>query len=111
MQRREPKIERRFSRFRLAAPVAFKWWSEEGVGQGLGYSRDISVGGIFVHTKHCPPTSSILRYEVLLQSADAPEAFIRIRAAGRVLRTEPLQHGKKRDGFAVQCRKALLGNA
>ena len=111
MQRSEPKIPRRFRRFRLAAPVAFKWWCEEGGGQGLGYSRDISVGGIFVRTNRCPPTSSILRYEVLLQSANDPEAFIRIRAAGRVLRTELLQNARKRDGFAVQCRKSLLGTA
>lgn len=102
--------QRRYRRFQLAAPVAFKWCESAGVArEGVGYSQDVSVGGIFIRAARCtPPIRSVLRYEVLLPSINRSGACVRIKAAGRVLRTKALKDGKKYHGFAVQSRKALF---
>lgn len=104
------ETQRRYRRFKLAAPVAFKWWESDGLArEGVGYSRDISAGGIFIRAAHCTPSiRSVLRYEVLLPSPSTTGAFVRIKAAGRVLRTKSPNDGKKYHEFAVQSRKALF---
>ena len=104
-------VERRYRRFRLAAPVVFKWWDNNGtVRNGRGYSRDISGGGIFTRAaRDCPPIASVLRYEVLLPQITDTSAAILIKAAGRVMRTQRFPNSGY-EGFAVQSSKVMVSS-
>jgi hypothetical protein len=55
--------ERKAVRFRLLAPVVFRWENRAGVGR----TRDISIKGVFVICDTLPPVGTALSLEVYLR--------------------------------------------
>jgi len=100
--------DRRYRRFRLSAPVVFRWRDRDGnVQQGTGYSRDISARGIYICTpSKSPADNAILRYEVLLPTASDDDRALLFRAAGTVRRSDQVAGRAKMGGFAVETRRS-----
>ena len=86
---------RRARRFALGVPVVFQWEDEvqPSVGGG-GFTRDISVNGLFVLTAcPAPPLASNLDLTVLLPSLNAKGPGMLLRASGSVVRVQPTREG------------------
>jgi hypothetical protein len=95
---RSPWTERRiFARFRLLFPVVFHW-KEEKPYSGVGYSRNIGVGGAFIVSSYCPPLGSQIEIDVVVPAFDRWPAEISFRHTGRVVRIQPTEDLL---GFAV----------
>jgi hypothetical protein len=92
------KIEerRKSHRYRLQVPVLFRW------GQGVeyteaGFTRDVSVKGLFVNSTATPPLNTRLQCQILMP-ASVSIAGNAIQAKGRVVRLANYGEGC---GFAV----------
>ena len=96
--RKSPWIERRTrSRFRLVLPVVFHW-SEGNERSGVGYCRNIGLGGVFIVASNCPPVGSELRIDVVVPVFGPQPKEILFRHSGRVVR---IQASDDLFGFAV----------
>jgi hypothetical protein len=96
---------RSLARVRLRLPIIFRWKDGAGVHAGLGVTRDMTAKGMFVDVteSECPPTSVILRCDLLVPSLDEkePNAVIEAVSVGRVVRNE-------KGGFAVRNKRFML---
>lgn len=86
---------RRARRFTLGIPVIFEWKDERQVQcGGAGFSRDISIHGLFVLTaSEAPPLATRLELTVLLPSLDQKGPGLRLRASGNIVRVQPTGEG------------------
>ena len=89
-------------RYPLRAPVSFTWFSGEGMQrEAKGSSRNIGVGGAYIHTRNCPQVGAqiilVIRFPYLPDFA----RFHRLEMIGQVVRAESLPKGKRMWGFAV----------
>jgi len=75
-------------RFRVAAPVSFRWKDEDGTCQeSSGSSRDISKSGSFVHSPVSLLPGTEIFLEVHLPMLDSNRTTgVRLNAPGRVVR-------------------------
>ena len=106
-----PWTERRTRRrFGLVLPVIFHW--SDGIERsGVGYSRNIGLGGIFIVASHCPPVATEIRIEVVMTAFEPePKEFL-LRHTGRVVRIRAEEEllcfavaGRFEDDEAVQAR-------
>ena len=79
---------RKAVRYRLDLPVTFRWKGASGRDRlGMGFTRDISAGAMFVLCGHCPPPDAEVSCEVMLLRPES-QGYCQILASGRVLRTE-----------------------
>jgi len=90
---------RKTSRYPLELGVTFQWTNEGQDYFGTGSTRDISSAGMFVFSENCPPYDAQLTCEVTAPRSRSAGS-LQIEAAGRVVRVEDSQSGK-RCGFAV----------
>ena len=88
---------RKCSRYQLRLPVLFGW-QEKSPNQNGGFTRDISVGGVFVLAQTCPPTGAKVKVELVLPIPDDPGRELRLRCVGKVIRIEWFPHCQ---GFAI----------
>jgi hypothetical protein len=96
--RHSPWIERRIpARFRLLFPVVFHW-KEEKPYSGVGYSRNIGLGGVLIVSSYCPPLGSQIEIDVVVPAFDRSPKEILFRHTGRVVRIQPTEDLL---GFAV----------
>lgn len=81
---------RRARRFSLRIPVTFEWRDEQNMPcAGAGFSRDISISGLFVCIPSAsPPLASQLDLTVLLPSLDPMGPGMRLRASGSIVRVQ-----------------------
>jgi hypothetical protein len=79
---------RRARRFTLGIPVIFHWVDERQMPcGGAGFSRDISIHGLFVFTPAAaPPLASQVELTVLLPSLAANGPGLHLHAKGSVVR-------------------------
>jgi len=49
---RERDPRRALTRYKITAPVQFRWKEHDGWHEGSGITQDISLGGIFVRCSH-----------------------------------------------------------
>jgi len=86
---------RKYPRIRLIAKVAHI----RGNQFHYFYSRDLSVGGIFLESDHPYPAGTTLELELVL-----PEIADKLRLRGRVIRVEPPEsrHMGKVPGMGIE---------
>lgn len=86
---------RRARRFALRIPIVFEWRDERQMPcGGAGFSRDISIRGLFVCIPSAaPPLASQLDLTVLLPSLDPLGPGLRLRANGSVVRVQLTPEG------------------
>jgi hypothetical protein len=91
-------IERRSrSRFQLVFPVVFHW--QDGVAHtGLGYCRNIGLGGALIVTSSCPPMGAEVQIDVVVPAFDPAPGEILFRHTGCTVR---IQACEDLLGFAV----------
>jgi len=70
-------------RYKLRLPVVF-YWNDGEHHAGGGFTSDIAIDRVFIHTSKCPPSGSDVRIEVLLPSLDGGDDEIRIECSGTV---------------------------
>jgi len=96
--RDNPWLDRRTcSRFRLVLPVVFHW-SDGTERSGVGYCRNIGLGGFFIVASDCPPVDTEIRIDVVVPAFDPEPKEILFRHTGRVVR---IQASEDLLGFAV----------
>jgi hypothetical protein len=87
-----PRLERRSpARFRLLFPVVFHWNEESKEYSGVGYTRNIGLGGIYIVTSYCPPVGSRIRIDVVVPAFDRSPKEILFRHTGQVVRIQPTE--------------------
>ena len=92
-------VERRHaSRYRLQLPVLFSWADDQHTRIQAGFTRDISVQGLFVTCAVVPPLRTAVNLELLLPTVRPDNA---IRAEGHVVRTCGSNSGK---GIAIAAK-------
>lgn len=90
---------RRAVRYKLCLPLLFKWTDESGtLMQEAAFTRDISIGGLFVTCIECPPIGAILSLEIMLPpNSEVRSHGLRLDATVQVVRiASPLEE----KGFA-----------
>jgi PilZ domain-containing protein len=93
-----PWIERRTrNRFRLVLPVVFHW-NDGTERSGVGYCRNIGLGGLFIIASSCPPVDTELRIDVVVPAFDPEPKEILFHHTGQVVR---IQAAEELFGFAV----------
>jgi hypothetical protein len=93
-----PWIERRTRvRYRLVLPVIFRW-SDGTEHSGVGYCRNIGLGGIFIVTSYCPPADIEIEIDVVVPVFNPAPGELLLRHTGRLVR---IQACEDLFGFAV----------
>ena len=83
-----PQTERRSRRrFRLVLPVVFHW-SDGTEHSGVGYCRNIGLGGFLILAGDCPQLGTEIRVDVVVPAFDPEPKEILFRHTGRVVRIE-----------------------
>ena len=86
---------RKYVRYPRIFSVALRWTSKTGKQlYSDGLTRDISAGGVFVFTNKYPQRSSIVHYEVYVQSPQRRGSILRIAGFGEILRVQRLTGGQ-----------------
>jgi hypothetical protein len=87
-------------RYRLSANAFFAWeGARHGRLLGEGVTRDISLNGVFIFTRTCPPVGATLELDILLFPTPGNGArSVRIKTEARVIRVE---HSTSTEGFAA----------
>lgn len=81
-----PWIERRArNRFRLVLPVVFHW-NDGTERSGVGYCRNIGLGGLFIVASSSPPVDTELRIDVVVPAFDPEPKEILFHHTGQVVR-------------------------
>jgi hypothetical protein len=81
-----PWIERRArNRFRLVLPVVFHW-NDGTERSGVGYCRNIGLGGLLIIASSCPPVDTELRIDVVVPAFDPEPKEILFHHTGQVVR-------------------------
>ena len=100
---------RKHSRYELGIPVTFFWKdAEETQHEGIGLTRDIGVGGLFVLTTSPPPLQSVVKLKAFLPPGKNAVPALQIRGQGRVVRVDAAHGGEPRAGFAVAGERFAL---
>jgi len=85
----------------MSTSVIFHWKGPENQRlQGEGATRDVSVEGVFVLTKTCPPENALVQLEVILPLSDGASKA-QMKAAMRVVRVDHDAAGNSRNGFSA----------
>jgi hypothetical protein len=104
---REPAIfgenvdQRRSPRFRLRLPVLTQWTDHQGqVRYGGGFSRDISVRGVFVLSSEPPPISTMVTVTVAIPNLRADLQELQLHFVGSIVRVANVGAVA---GYAIEC--------
>jgi len=85
----------------MSTTVIFRWKGPgNGVFQGEGVTRDMSVSGIFVLTATSPPANAVVQMEVLLALPDGTSKTT-MKSEMTVLRVEHEVAENGRSGFSA----------
>jgi PilZ domain len=102
-----PMDRRHHKRYHLQATARFSWKDAGGARfEGSGLTRDISEKGVFVLTKHIPPSGTTVRLEVRAPSHSGSGLLIQSR--GQVVRVEGAAQPPATLGFAAATRSLKL---
>jgi hypothetical protein len=87
-------------RFRLSAPVIFRWTDQSGTQrEDVGRTRDISVAGAFVCSNILPPVKTKLSLDILLPPLESSTfEGLHLKTEGNVARVEE----RPESGFAIR---------
>jgi hypothetical protein len=103
-------VERRKdNRYRLGVPVIFSWrGARQARHEGLGLTRDFSIGGAFVLTTNPPPLQAKIKLKAFFPPVVGMTAALRIQGEGRAVRVEAIKHHDASRGFAVVGKRFVL---
>jgi PilZ domain len=92
---------RRSSRFCLRLPVLTQWTDSTGqVRYGGGFSRDISLRGLFVVSSDPPAKATMIVVTVVLPNVRKASQELHLSSAGTIVRVE---QNDDITGYAVDC--------
>jgi len=89
---------RKNARFHLRLPVTF-WYASSGETAAGGFTRDISLGGIFVLSDECPEPGHPITVQVTFPPLQPRNGQLHLMCAGHVSRV--WTGAQQRRGFAV----------
>jgi len=90
-------------RYSLTAPVTFTWKRPEGLSlQGKGVTRDLSVAGVFVLARACPPPDVTVSLEIAFPSFRVGQDILKFVIEGQVVRINHTSQDEQGNGFAVR---------
>src|SRR5712692_1137726 len=97
------KEERRQqSRYGLRARVDFRWKDREKIYRhGKGFTRDISLTGMFVYADSHPPPKADIRVEVFFSPLSEGVSALQMSTKAHVLRVDPPTQREPQAGFAA----------
>ena len=85
----------------MSTSVIFHWMGPENQRlHGEGATRDVSVEGVFVLTKTCPPENTLVQMEVILPLSDGASKA-QMKADMRVVRVDHDVAENSRSGFSA----------
>lgn len=99
------------TRYGVRALAEFMWLDAWGVPQrGHGYTRDISLGGMFIRSDSQPPEKADLEVEVSFSAFAEASTNLRMSVKACVLRVEPTSEARlgATRGFAIINRNYRL---
>jgi len=79
---------RKSIRFELRIPAIFRWRDHGGEHERGGFTRDVSVKGVFIATPICPPKASELKLDLLLPALDGAAPGLKLEGEGLIIRVE-----------------------
>ena len=100
---------RKYARYARILPVTLDWLGTDGrpiLAEGL--MRDISGGGMFVHSNRCPAVGTVVHYHVLLPAARRMGPIVHIVGPGKIVRLETLGVGARWQGVAVRFKEQKI---
>jgi len=100
--------QREHMRFGIRALVDFEWLEEGVLRRGQGFSRDISLKGMFIYSDSTPPIKADLRVRVSFVPFARTPTKVQLRANSLVLRVEPPSALGADHGFAILNRSSEL---
>jgi hypothetical protein len=77
---------REVRRYRLQLPVLYTWYDGHKTQTAGGFTRDVSVHGLFVTASVVPPVRTEVEVEVLLPPALGPMPGNTLKAPGLIVR-------------------------
>lgn len=99
-------IPRKHQRYGLEVPVVFSWKDVHDVRQGIGLTRNLSLGGAFIFATTLPPSGATLRIKAFLPPSGANMPAL-LRWRGEVVRLEQ-GHDQVPSGFAVAADQRIV---
>ena len=92
---------RKQTRFNLRLPVRFGYQDQAEVAhKGDGFTRDISLQGVYVYSESLPPADSEIDLDIYFTSLLEADKNVRWMAKAKVIRLEPSAIDERTGGFA-----------
>jgi hypothetical protein len=96
-------------RYRLGTKAVFSWKDSDGKqSKGVGVTRDINLGGVFIFTSACPAVDTEIRITIFLPPSGKSAPGTRIESRGTVLRVERSLGNDDLSGFAAASTRFTL---
>ena len=107
----EPLERRKHTRFSLRLPVHFEYQDQEGVVYGeKGFTRDISLQGVYVYAESPPPTDAEINLVVYFTSLLEADKNVKWSVRARVIRLESTSINERFGGFSSVTENFTLFN-
>ena len=104
------KKQREFPRVPVDTKAEFFWGERTGdKKRGKGVTRDMSAGGLYLHTDTPPPVGSSVKLDMVLPKVRGMLKNLRMKVMGRVVRVQPPQaEDDPISGFAAITDRFIL---
>ena len=81
----DPEDNRKSARYLITGMVQFEWQAAGGQWyDGIGITRDIGKGGVFIESDSIPPVGSPLKLTAILPSESRPNISVQLGGTGYV---------------------------
>ena len=109
MSKTADEDSRKFARHARILPVTLEWLGKNGRPmRAEGLMRDISGGGMFVHSNRRPAVGTVVHYHVFLPPARRMGPMVQIAGPGKIVRLETLGSGARWHGVAVRFEEQMI---
>ncbi len=96
----DPKDNRKSARYLITGMVQFEWQAADGQWyDGIGITRDIGKGGVFIESDSIPPVGSPLRLTAILPSDSKLTISVQLGGTGYVRHVR--REGHRAIGFGA----------
>jgi len=92
---------RKQTRFNLRLPVRFEYQDKEEIAHKEdGFTRNISLQGVYVYSESLPPADSEIDIDIYFTSLLEADKNVRWLARAKIIRLEPSAIDERTGGFA-----------